>query len=30
MHIASWWQRLIYHHRFPKPQSGTPRRSLPA
>ena len=30
MHIASWWQRLIYHLRFPKPQSGTPRRSLPA
>jgi hypothetical protein len=30
MRVASWWQRLIHHHRFPKRQPGTPQRSLPA
>ncbi|MGD0463578.1 MAG: hypothetical protein ABSB74_13920 [Tepidisphaeraceae bacterium] len=24
LHVASWWQRLIYRHRFPKPEPCTP------
>jgi hypothetical protein len=30
VHVASWWQRLIYRHQFPKPASGTPPRNLHA
>jgi hypothetical protein len=27
---APWWQRLIFRHRFPKPQPIAPQRGLPA
>jgi hypothetical protein len=30
MHVASWWERLIYRRRFPRPACGTPHSAPPA
>jgi hypothetical protein len=29
LHVVSWWERLIYRHRFPKPEISSAHHTLP-